>query len=328
MDLAEARALKQSLLQTIVLPEAALLRSSSSTPTRGLDAVQSLRPTMALGVAPGRSRSDYRIALRIQDRLLEHSQPVEQIRQHTRGELDERFIGTVRALVSTNVPPRPWQQQRHRQLRLGVSVGHVSITAGTLGGFVRRRGEDAVYLLSNNHVLAPAKSTVSSNAILQPGSYDGGMLPDDHVADLAEAVPLLQQTNAVDAAIARLRDEIDYDPRTLEGIGTLAGVGMADVDQEVKKLGRTSGPTHGRVTAIELEGVVADYEGLGLVRFDGQLEIQGDDRPFSSGGDSGSLIVDSACRAVGLLFAGTDSGVTYANPIDAVLNTLQVEFVL
>ncbi len=283
---------------------------------------------MALGIAPGRSRGDYRIALRIQDRLLEHSQPVEQIRQHTRGELDERFIGTVRTLVPPNAPLRPWHQQRHRQLRIGVSVGHIAITAGTLGAFVRRRGEGAVYLVSNNHVLAPSTPTVLGAAIIQPGAYDGGTLPDDHVANLVEAVPLSQQTNTVDAAIARLRDGIEYDPRTLEGVGSLVGVGMADFDQEVIKLGRTSGLTRGHVTAIELEGVVVDFEGLGLVRFDGQLEIQGDNSPFSSSGDSGSLIVDSACRAVGLLFAGSDSGVTYANPIDIVLDALQLEFIL
>ncbi len=141
------------------------------------------------------------------------------------------------------------------------------------------------------------------------------------------AVPLQQQANAVDAAIARLHDGIEYDPRRLAGIGTLAGIGMADFDQEVTKLGCTMGLTHGRITAIELEGLVVDFEGLGVVRFDGQLEIRGDHGPFSSGGDSGSLIVNPARQAVGLLFAGTDAGVTYANPIDAVLNTLNMELI-
>ncbi|ETX03851.1 MAG: hypothetical protein ETSY2_32260 [Candidatus Entotheonella gemina] len=102
---------------------------------------------------------------------------------------------------------------------------------------------------------------------------------------------------------------------------------MADFDQEVTKLGCTMGLTHGRITAIELEGLVVDFEGLGVVRFDGQLEIRGDHGPFSSGGDSGSLIVNPARQAVGLLFAGTDAGVTYANPIDAVLNTLNMELI-
>lgn len=130
--------------------------------------MQDLRPTMALGIAPGNGQRDYRIALRIQDPMPERSQPVEQVRQHVRGELDERFIGSVRALAPT--PPQPWYQQRQRPLRLGVSVGHIAVTAGTLGGFVRRHGEATVYLLSNNHVLAAANRAAPGDAILQPGA--------------------------------------------------------------------------------------------------------------------------------------------------------------
>ena len=65
------------------------------------------------------------------------------------------------------------------------------------------------------------------------------------------------------------------------------------------------------------------YGGQHSLVFDNQLEIVGIDRAFSDGGDSGSLILDDAGRAVGLLFAGggVASGVqavTYANPIDVV----------
>ena len=55
---------------------------------------------------------------------------------------------------------------------------------------------------------------------------------------------------------------------------------------------------------------------------------------FSQGGDSGSLIVDADRRAVGLLFAGSDQGgsngkgLTYANPLRAVLEALKVDLFL
>ena len=57
-------------------------------------------------------------------------------------------------------------------------------------------------------------------------------------------------------------------------------------------------------------------------------------RPFSAGGDSGSLIVGADRRAVALLFAGSDQGgangqgLTYANPIYTVLDRLKIELAL
>lgn len=56
--------------------------------------------------------------------------------------------------------------------------------------------------------------------------------------------------------------------------------------------------------------------------------------PFSDSGDSGSLIVDDDRLAIGLLFAGGDEGgrngkgLTYANPLRAVLDALQVDLEL
>ena len=47
--------------------------------------------------------------------------------------------------------------------------------------------------------------------------------------------------------------------------------------------------------------------------------------PASAGGDSGSLVLDMRRNAIGLLFAGS-SQVTILNPINAVLGSLQVEF--
>ncbi len=77
-----------------------------------------------------------------------------------------------------------------------------------------------------------------------------------------------------------------------------------------------------------------DYS-IGPLEFDDQIEIRGiDGRPFSTAGDSGALIVDQDLRAVGLLFAGRDtgnaeeSGLTYAHPIRNVLTALDAELVI
>jgi len=89
------------------------------------------------------------------------------------------------------------------------------------------------------------------------------------------------------------------------------------------------------VTAFELDNVVVGND-LGNLRFDNQIEIEGAaNEAFSAGGDSGSLIIEAdTCLAIALLFAGGDTGgsngkgLTYANPIQTVLDTLKIDLAL
>ena len=117
--------------------------------------------------------------------------------------------------------------------------------------------------------------------------------------------------------------------------GSLEGLGPEFLDEGtgVRKMGRTTGETKGRVTAFELDNVVVEYD-IGNIRFDDQVEIEGaDTKAFSDGGDSGSLIVDNDNLGVALLFAGGDSGgsngmgLTYANPLRTVLDALKIDLI-
>ncbi len=168
--------------------------------------------------------------------------------------------------------------------------------------------------------------------MLQPGAYDGGRDPADAIGRLVAAIRLRRRgANRVDCALASVEPGLGADLCRLRGLGRLAGLGAPMTDRlRVAKLGRTTGVTRGRVTAFELDGLVVGYD-VGNLRFDDQIEIEGaGDGPFSDGGDSGSLVVDAALGAVGLLFAGSDhggtngQGLTYANPIGPVLDALKV----
>ena len=92
----------------------------------------------------------------------------------------------------------------------------------------------------------------------------------------------------------------------------------------VRKYGRTTGQTNGRIDAINAI-VNVNYGSPGVARFVNQIIIKPGN--FSAGGDSGSLIVvqkgGDAGKPVGLLFAGSFS-ITVANPIDAVLSQLGI----
>jgi len=88
----------------------------------------------------------------------------------------------------------------------------------------------------------------------------------------------------------------------------------------VRKSGRTTEFTTGTITV--LNATVNVSYGVGQVaRFENQIVTT----PMSQGGDSGSLLVaGDALHAVGLLFAGSDQA-TIHNPIQAVLDCLEVD---
>ncbi len=334
MLLDSARGLKLALTESVLAPFTTVGPAvrALAVPAGPVAAVAPVQPSIALGICRG-TGNEFRIAVRCQRRELMTGKEIAQIRKKAKDEVDVRFVGTI-----TKRAGRLWAQQRHRPLKLGISVGHVKVTAGTLGAFVKRReSANETLILSNNHVLANENRGKIGDAVLQSGILDGGTDPEDRIATLASMVRLAKaKSNAVDAAVAELVSNIEFDPRTVRGLSKLAGLGSAfvDVGTEVAKLGRTTGLTRGVVTAFELDNVVVAFD-TGLRRFDGQIEIEGaGDSPFSLAGDSGSLILEPSTRlAIGLLFAGTDSGgandqgLTYANPLRTVLDALKVDLV-
>jgi hypothetical protein len=218
---------------------------------------------------------------------------------------------------------------RSRPACIGTSTGHPNITAGTIG--CRVTDGSNVYALSNNHVYAYENNASIGDPVLQPGSYDGGALPADEIGTLFDFEPIdfsFFAFNIIDAAIA-LSSISNLGNATPSG-----GYGLpkkdtisASVNLKVKKYGRTTGLTKGRITGINATLNVGYSSGV--ARFVNQIIIE--PGGFSAGGDSGSLIVgdgknkrDSNDRKpVGVLFAGS-AFVTIANPIDAVLDRFGV----
>ncbi|MFC3689691.1 hypothetical protein [Aquipuribacter hungaricus] len=276
---------------------------------------------VALGAAP--AGSGYALAVRYREDGPLVARLVERLRDEVGdGEIDVRGIGPVRPLPTR---PTPGQLQgRLRPLVPGCSVCHEADTAGTLGAVVRRGQEQL--LLTNAHVIARSGLASAGDAVLQPGPADGGTARD-RVGVLDSWVPLeADAANRVDAALARLDAGIEVDPA-----GQPTTTAELDGDELVEKLGRTTGFTSGRVTAIEVDDVVVDYGEVGLLRFDGQIEVSGTAGAFSRGGDSGSLVrLADGGAAVGLLYAGSErggpdgTGLTFCNDISTVLDALGV----
>jgi len=242
--------------------------------------------------------------------------------------------------------------QRYRPAPGGVSIGHINITAGTLGCLVKKNG--TVYILSNNHVLANSNDAEIGDPILQPGPYDGGQYPQDHIANLSEFIPIefagqgsscpigglaasvlnglalmsgsktrliptrVQAVdNLVDCAIAKPLNEFDVKNEIL-GIGAIQGVSEASLGSEVKKSGRTTGLKSSFIQQIDVTTSVS-YGSNKTATFVDQL-MAGE---MSAGGDSGSAVLNNRDEIVGLLFAGSNN-TTIINRIQNVFSKLQV----
>lgn len=348
MDQQKAREIKTQLADYAreLAERSGAVIEASGVPDGAVDAVRA--PTLALGLAP-RDGGGYAIAVRYRLGVPAARSIARKVASEAGDTVDVRRTGRIRPLAAPDAadpsapglrPPVVTAQAsgetgRARPLRPGVSIANVDVTAGTLGAFVRATtpvegaAADAVYALSNWHVLAGSTTAEVGDVVVQPGPADGGG-PRDRVGTLARLVPLVAgETQTVDAAIALL-DEPEVD---LEyPVGRITTTARAEGGEAVGKIGRTTSVTSGRVTAIELDDVVVGYgDELGALRFDDQIEVESTGSgPFSRGGDSGSLVYREDGVALGLLFAGSETGgtngtgLTYCNAIDTVLERLGV----
>lgn len=244
---------------------------------------------------------------------------------------------------------------RFRPAPGGVSIGHFSITAGTLGCLVKKNSKN--YILSNNHVLANSNNATNGDSILQPGPADGGNIAQDKIAELSEFIPIVFEgdsnnsscaignasaallnffaaavgsktrlkavraqsgDNLVDCALAEPVEPNDVTNEIL-GYGTITGIADGTLGMSVKKSGRTTGLTTGNIQQIDVTSRVS-YGTNKIAMFVDQLMANG----MSAGGDSGSAVLSENNHIVGLLFAGSSNS-TVINRIQNVFQLLNVE---
>lgn len=201
---------------------------------------------------------------------------------------------------------------RKRPVQGGYSVGNVDITAGTLGGWFYDKLGKRIVLLSNDHVLVKG----TQRKIVQPGTHDGGRLPEDLIGELVRSAG-----PDLDAAIA----SVDKDSYVKAGIAcikpTTFSTGEPKPKMKITKVGRTTGRTCGIIKKV-------DYASSILANSASHdIYVDGDGADFSQGGDSGSLYLkyDDNSVIVGLHKAGDvalpDNGIgTNIKAVMAALN--------
>lgn len=229
----------------------------------------------------------------------------------------------------------------HPELEGGISVGHPQGLTGTLGCLVKRVGNASqTFALSNNHVLANANHAADGDFILQPGAQDGGTHGQPHpgtcgsddlcIGPLVQRVPIDPDgDNEVDAALA----DVAWRPWTsaIRLVGVPSGVGVAQMGGIVAKVGRTSDLTRGTIVATDADIAVRFVGSHGGTSFAfrawfvNQIAVRGDSGSFTSDGDSGSIYLDDEKSVVGLHFAAGEHGKSFANHIQKVFQSLDVE---
>jgi len=215
---------------------------------------------------------------------------------------------------------RPEVNAIRKPVQPGNSVGHVNITAGTLGALVKKGG--TVHILSNSHVLARSGLAKNGDKVLYPGKADGGKLPGDLVATLSGFKKFVTGgdfVNHADCAIAKPVPARSADlASAIKGLGVPKGTTKANRGMKVVKVGRTTNKTTGTVRDVHFRFTL-DYDDLGKsVGFLDQVFCT----RYSKPGDSGSLVLEQKSgKAVGLHFAGAKGGSVFS-PIDTVLSQL------
>jgi hypothetical protein len=226
---------------------------------------------------------------------------------------DVKQIGRPR--LQANVHQSPVQS--------GYSVGHISVTAGTVAAIVKKAKK--YFILSNSHILAMSGKAKIGDPIVYPGPADGGTVPKSQVAALTQFVALQPGdtfANHVDAALAEIdkdhMSDLDFE---ILGIKKTVGVIEPVRGMTVVKRGRTSGDTESTVRDADFHFLI-EYPGIGQVGFAQQVQCDS----FTSPGDSGSLVIDKASgKVVGLHFCSVQ-GASIFNPIQAVMKALNFDF--
>lgn len=237
----------------------------------------------------------------------------------------------------------------------GISGANANLNGevGTIGYFVRRKSllpnrRNESYLLSCSHVFADLRKTVidEQDLILQPSP--GESANSRAVAELTNfAHPKLENdttdANLVDAAIAKIFRQQTH-KTLIPMIGAVKGFAekqTVEVGEPVRKFGRTTGYTAGKIFSIYLD-IWIKYDRTGQTSFFKNQFLIEPEKPqyerFVDKGDSGSLIVDSENYATGLLFAGANGKTEeredsikqiknygVANPLSDVLSKLKIE---
>ncbi|MGO4668765.1 hypothetical protein [Bosea sp. 2RAB26] len=260
------------------------------------------------------------------------------------------WIGSCQ--VQNNPPPVPTQPPSAKRAYVhngslscgsSVSPAHV-IGAGTMGCLVRD-GQGKLYGLSNNHVTGGCNHMEAGMPILCPSGFDSSADARHPVPRAigrhSRSIPILSgdpkivQPQKHDAAIFEILEQdlvsSQQGDSSIATYDTPSRLAFPNRGTRVKKVGRTTGLTHGTVVGSLSAPLMVPYSAdrfKAQVYVTGAVAIEGDNgETFSEPGDSGSLVVsEDGSVAIGLIVAGMNR-LSIVLPLEETLNEFGVTLV-
>ncbi|MCC9711618.1 DNA/RNA non-specific endonuclease [Streptomyces sp. MNU76] len=199
--------------------------------------------------------------------------------------IERSFTTQFRVVAEAEGPIR---KRRLDPIMPGTSIGHVDVSAGTVGCIVFDKNDATPYALSNWHVLHGPEGELGET-VVQPGPHDDNRTTLNRLGILKRS----HLGVAGDCAVATIEGR-QFD-RDIFEIGVAPEeLGEPELGDKVIKSGRTTGITHGVVRRIDTLAKIDYGEGVGEQTI-GCFEIGIDpdnppaDDEVSRGGDSGSV---------------------------------------
>ncbi len=241
---------------------------------------------------------------------------------------------------------RGWDDQvwAGSQVAHWVDQDQGSYSMGTLGAFARKRNDGALGFLTNQHVgIEPGKR------LFHPvpwGTHLGTTeRVIEYVTDEEWYGPLIDEPSTwvrVDCAFVRLAADFklaDINPHMMgvDQLGPVKDISLDDmsiIGQKVLRVGRTTGLRHGTIVGFGYEFI----DQMGATAYTDLLIVGDDNIPFSTHGDSGSLIVtdDGQSNPIGLLWGGWQEKLrtghaqenwTYGIALSRIIDALEIGLV-
>jgi hypothetical protein len=222
---------------------------------------------------------------------------------------------------------------------IGKVKGKRTCVRATLGALVVD-GSNKNYILGSNSAFADQNALMPGAIIIQPSLADNVCIksPRNIIGRLSKRIELLfapHRENLEDAAIAKVNQK-DVTEQILNIGGIDSTVAVPQLEMTVQKMGEATCLTFGTITAVNVN--IAINYGRGkhprLANFTNQIAITSTSTSSFAmmPGDSGALILTTdTCPEPVALLLGTGSlgasAVTFASPIQPVLNALNVNFV-
>ncbi len=192
---------------------------------------------------------------------------------------------------------------------------YVSPKAGTIG-LVVRDAADRAMILSNRHVICGKQPKVG-DGVSQPARFILGDLAASLVKWQLGDVAYQGKQYGVDAAVASPVAKRGATIGEVYGLRAVTGSGDPTLGLAVTKSGLTTGVTVGTINRIDVRTTNEDGTVLS-----NQVTMIAPSGNFSEGGDSGSVIIDTAANTVVALLWGANDTTreTVASPIAPILD--------